>query len=146
MTNNTTPLQVQFGGQEGALTLEFAPAATPVGVHCSAIHLMLGALTAEITTVLGLDAVRVRNELTAALKSSDIAGATHFSSVEGDLQVRIELQHGRGTIIARVTRGFGLEDGYAEIRLTTDQTFMTDTARQLDALITTYPKLLELRL
>lgn len=141
MSETTTPLQVQFGGQEGVLTLKFTPdAALPASVRCTAIHLTLGPLTGEVATVLGLDTVRVRDELASALASTDLTGGTHFASVEGDLQVRVELHHGKGTIVARVDRGFGLEDGYAEIRLTTDQTFLTATVRQLDALITRFPK------
>ena len=101
MTHGTAPLQVQFGGQQGALTLEFSPDGTlPVGVRCAAIHLTLGPLTAEVATVLGLDAVRVRDELASALASNDLSSATQFASAEGDLKVQIELDHGTGAIVA----------------------------------------------
>jgi hypothetical protein len=136
-------VDVQFGGKEGALTLSFCADETlPVGVRCERIELTLGPLKADVSTVLGLDVKRVHNELSAALTTSDISGGSRFESVHHDFRVRIELQHGKGSIVAKAVTGFGDRDGYAEISLTTDQSFLHATVQQLATLLRRYPQLL----
>jgi len=135
-------VDVTFGGQEGVLTLSFVAAdRVPAGARCERISLTLGPVAAEVSTVLGIDAVRLRDELRSALASKTISGDTRFQSVEGDFRVAITLDHGKGSIVARATTGFARQDGYAEVRLTTDQSFMRATVQQLDAFLTRFPGL-----
>jgi hypothetical protein len=110
MAHDTTA-EVVFAGREGALSLQFdADDALPAGVRCIAITLTFGPLSGKVSTVLGLDAVRVRDELALALASTDLTGRTRFASVEGDLRVGLDLRHGKGTIVIHLAPSFGREE------------------------------------
>lgn len=63
-------MDVEFGGIEGSVVLRFKEnAALPAGVGCEAVSLQLGPLVGEIRTVLGLDVVKVRGDLSATLSA-----------------------------------------------------------------------------
>ena len=140
---NVAPdVEVNFEGHEGTMTLTFRPApSTPVGVACGLVRITVGRLDAEVRTLVDADARRLRDELRALMATPTISGMVGFGSVENDLHVSIDLNHGKGTITAKVETDFGDQDGSAQFRLTTDQAALQNTVRQLDALLRTFPKL-----
>ena len=154
LVTSTDPVQIRFAGLEGAVTLEFVPdTGLDAGVRCSAIKLTLGPMDGEVATLPSTTlwgAARVQKDLADVLTSNDITGRTEFEfdgtedDLHGSLNVRIDLTHGKGTIVARIMTDAGLQDGYAEICLNTDQTFLAATARELEALLGRFPRLREL--
>jgi hypothetical protein len=133
---------VAFEGHEGALTLIFHERPeVPTGVSCPIVRITFGRLQAEITTLVDADVRRLRGELGAVLASSTISGVTRFGSVDSDLHVRIELDHGKGLVLAEVETDFGDQNGSAVFKLTTDQAALQNTLRQIDDVLRAFPAL-----
>jgi hypothetical protein len=120
-------MDIVFGGEEGSLTLEVSPES-----RVDRALLVLGPLVAEIATVVGLDLPRMRNELAAALSSPNLTGGTSLKSVEHDLWVRVGIARGKGTVQGSVTTQFKSDGGLTFV-LTTDQSFLRETLRQIEA-------------
>jgi hypothetical protein len=120
-------VDIVFAGQEGALTLEVTSAG-----RVERAALKVGPLVGELTTLVGLDLPRVRDELAAALKWPALTGGTSIESVEHDFRLRVELAEGKGVIQGWVTTQFK-SDGGLEFALTTDQTFLRETLAQIEA-------------
>jgi hypothetical protein len=116
-----------FGGEEGSLTLEVSPKG-----RVDRALLVLGPLVAEVATVVGLDLPRMRDELAAALSSPNLTGGTRLESVEHDLSVRVEVSMGKGTVQGSVTTHFKSDGGLTFV-LTTDQSYLRETLRQIEA-------------
>jgi hypothetical protein len=94
--------------------------------------LIVGPLTAELATVVGLDPPRMRDEPRAALSSPGLTGGTSLESVDHDLLVRVEAAHGKGTVRGSVTTQFK-SDGELTFALTPDQSYLSKTLRQIEA-------------
>jgi len=120
-------MDIVFGGEEGSLTLEVSPEG-----RVDRASLVLGPLVGEVATVVGLDLPRMRDELAAALSSRRLTGGTSLESVEHDLSVRVEIAHGKGTVQGSVTTQFK-SDGGLKFALTTDQSYLRETLRQIEA-------------
>jgi hypothetical protein len=120
-------MDIVFGGEEGSLTLEVSPES-----RVDRALLVVGPLVAEVATVVGLDLPRMRDELAAALSSPNLTGGTSLESVEHDLSVRVEVAMGKGTVQGSVTTQFR-SDGRLTFVLTTDQSHLRETLRQIEA-------------
>ena len=86
--------------------------------------------------MVGLDLPRMRDQVAAILSSRHISGSTSFGSVEHDLLVRVEILNGKGTVRGSVTTQFAA-DGGLEFVLSTDQSYLAETRRQIDAALST---------
>jgi hypothetical protein len=86
--------------------------------------------------LVGLDLPRMRDQLSAMLSSRHISGSTSFESIEHDLLVRVEILNGSGTVRGSVTTQFAA-DGGLEFVLSTDQSYLAETRRQIDAVLST---------
>ena len=122
-------MDIVFGGEEGSLTLEVSPKG-----RVDRALLVLGPLVAEVATVVGLDLPRMRDELEAALSSPTLTGGTSLESVEHDLSVRVEVSMGKGTVQGSVTTQFKSDGGLTFV-LTTDQSYLRETLRQVEAVL-----------
>jgi hypothetical protein len=120
-------MDIVFGGEEGSLTFEVSPEG-----RVDRALLAVGPLVGELATDLGLDLPRMRDELAAALSSRRLTGGTSLQSVEHDLLVRVEITHGKGTVQGSVTTQFK-SDGGLRFVLTTDQSYLRETLRQIEA-------------
>jgi hypothetical protein len=126
---------VTFGGEEGALQIGFTTDGAPDGyVRAHSASLRLGPLSADVATLPTLDPRRVHDELRAILESRALTGTVTFGSVEHDFDVRIEVDHGKGRIVTTITTQFAAP-GRAEFILTTDQTFLAESVRELAPLL-----------
>jgi hypothetical protein len=120
-------MDIVFAGEEGSLTLEVSPKG-----RVDRALLVLGPLTAEVATVVGLDLPMMRDELAAALPAPNLTGGTSLESVEHDLSVRVEVAMGKGTVQGFVTTQFKSDGGLTFV-LTTDQSYLRETLRQIEA-------------
>lgn len=120
-------MEIVFGGQEGSVTLEVSPEG-----RVERLALQVGTLAGEIATVIGLDLPRMRDELAAALSSRTLTGGTSLESVEHDFSLRAEIAKGKGSIRGTVTTWFQ-SDGGLTFELTTDQSYLAETLRQIEA-------------
>jgi hypothetical protein len=84
--------------------------------------------------VVGLDLPRMRDELAAALSSRGLTGGTSMESMEHDLLVRVEIAHGKGTVQGSVATQFKSDGGLTFV-LTTDQSYLRKTLRQIEAIL-----------
>jgi hypothetical protein len=82
--------------------------------------------------VIGLDLLRMRDELAAALSSRTLTGGTSLESAEHDLSLRVEIANGKGSIQGSVTTVFRADGGLTFV-LTTDQSFLRETLSQIEA-------------
>ena len=122
-------VDIVFGGEEGSVTLEVSPDG-----RVERLALQVGPLAGEIATVIGLDLPRMRDDLAAALSSPTLTGGTSMESVEHDFSLSVEIAKGKGSIQGRVTTQFR-DDGGLTFVLTTDQSFLRETLRQIEATI-----------
>ena len=74
----------------------------------------------------------MHDELAAALSSPNLTGGTSLESVEHDLSVRVEVAYGKGTVQGSVTTQFKSDGGLTFV-LTTDQSYLRETLRQIEA-------------
>jgi hypothetical protein len=98
------------------------------------LALQVGALAGQIATVIGLDLPRMRDDLAAALSSPTLTGGTSMESVEHDFSLSVEIAKGKGSIRGTVTTQFR-DDGGLTFVLTTDQSYLHETLRQIEATI-----------
>ena len=76
----------------------------------------------------------MRDELAAALSSPNLTGGTSLESVEHDLSVRVDVAMGKGTVQGSVTTQFKSDGGLTFV-LTTDQSYLRETLRQVEAVL-----------
>ena len=74
----------------------------------------------------------MHDELAAALSSPNLSGGMSLESVEHDLSVRVEVSMGEGTVQGSVTTHFKSDGGLTFV-LTTDQSYLRETLRQIEA-------------
>jgi hypothetical protein len=120
-------MDIVFAGEEGSLTLEISR-----GGRIERVSLMVGPLVGEIATVVGPDLLRMRDELAAALSSRTLTGGTSLQSVENDFSIRVEIANGKGTVQGTLTTRFKSDGGLTFV-LTTDQSYLAETLRQIEA-------------
>jgi hypothetical protein len=68
----------------------------------------------------------------AALSSPALTGGTSLESVEHDFALRVEIAKGKGLVHGSVTTQFR-DDGGLTFELTTDQSYLRETLRQIEA-------------
>jgi hypothetical protein len=97
------------------------------------ITLRLGPLLGHVEATIGLDLSAMRDDLSRALSSPTLTGGTSIESVEHDFVFRIDIENGKGLARGRITTQFA-DDGRLDFALSTDQSYLGETLRQLDRL------------
>jgi hypothetical protein len=102
-------VDIEFGGEEGSVVLrEVSP-----GGRVDRVTLLLGSLTGEIQTVIGLDLERLRDELRAALAPPSLTGSTSVESVEHDFRSRPR------SVMAKAPSGASSRRSFARMEVST---------------------------
>ncbi len=123
---------VCFAGREGSLTFKLGEGA-PGQLACWRVEVQLGTLRGSIETPLHFDASTLRDQVRALLGSAELTGELLIAhGVEMGFHASLALEHGKGQCAVEVTSQYAMEDGSATIVLMTDQSFLTDTLRDLD--------------
>src|SRR5690349_15549155 len=98
------------------------------------VEIHVGPLAGRIEGPLALDLAMMRGDLKAMLSSPTLSGRASVESVEHDFILRVEISNGKGTARGRVTTQFK-DDGGLTFELTTDQSHLAQTLRQLERAI-----------
>ena len=75
----------------------------------------------------------MRDDLSRALSSPTLTGRTIIESIEHDFVFRIDIENGKGFARGRITSQFA-DDGSLDFALSTDQSYLVETLKQLDRL------------
>jgi hypothetical protein len=122
-------VRVELAGAEGVVSFECDEAGRGEDVE-----VRVGPLVGRIEGSLALDLARLRDGLREMLSSRSLTGRASVESVEHDFLLRVEIANGKGTARGRVTTQFA-NDGGLTFELTTDQSYLVETLRQLDSAI-----------
>jgi hypothetical protein len=93
-----------------------------------------------VKTLHHFDPDRLHSELRDLLSSRTLSGEINVASgVEPDFGATLHLERGCGEFRVSITSQFGLQDGAATVAISTDQTFLHETLRELDAAPVSHP-------
>ncbi|HWK25437.1 MAG TPA: hypothetical protein VNS09_02685 [Solirubrobacter sp.] len=96
------------------------------------VRIQCGPLDGVISALLDFDSDAVRAGLGELLARPDLSGDVHLTDARhGEFRASVTLNHGRGTLRARFASAYADQDGGCELTLTTDQSFLAETLRQL---------------
>lgn len=125
--------EVRLGGQEGTVTFHLGAGPTDQLV-CREVAIGFGAFQGTVASWMHFDAELFRKELHQLLRSPYLTGEIRVASgVEAGFGVALSLAKGRGEVQVEITSEFGLQDSSLILTLTTDQSFLAETLRDLDA-------------